>query len=410
MRLFICVMALALCGASLTSPYNPEPQGAHQFDWHAFGKEIMANTNRPRLATELDRAKYITGKVAEKMAQLGVAPNGNYVSRFGSYVTYGQQDVGTCGWCDQALQKAMMGGGFKAAQLYSIVGEAGKLDRLKANRNHAGTGVIINGKLSMFDLWSHGRATGSFAGMSGSAWNGRPFKSWFSSIRHYRLFSWYGPVNTYKTSDLFPDHLEENVLGDYFGQTVNRAKKVIKGLADPKKATKPKETKVVGARWELIGTETKRPKDADLKEPRYQRYTAEGEKGKLKVGATWNDIGLKEFSCSATFKWMFSKPVETLKPGDKLMMTGTLTTEGDSDKASAGGHWGLPGLESHVVMQGSIDFGAVDVYGKNGSGWYEKPIEVPKGTFFSGKMTLRVICYVKGCMGSFDYIYKWVPK
>ncbi len=193
---------------------------AKTFDWFAFGQALNKG---PQYALGSADARAIVAKVADQMARMNVPVNTGWGGRMSSSAQYGQQDIGTCTWINDAVQKALHGAGFRKDQIFGVVGVgAGRAKIMSAglwlNIDHIAPAVVIDKQVLTFDLWHHSYDTGGFAGMASSRWNGRDLSSWCVSVQHYPgfMFSTYGAQPM--VDPMHPKTLQEMILEKQFQQ------------------------------------------------------------------------------------------------------------------------------------------------------------------------------------------------
>jgi len=210
------------------------------FDWFAFGQAL--NQGPQHVLGSAD-ARAIVAKVADQMARMNVPVNTGWGGRMSSAAQYGQQDVGTCTWVNDAVQKALHGAGFRKDQIFGVIGVGeGRGKAMSAglwlNVDHIAPAVVINKQVLTFDLWHHSYDTGGFAGMASSNWNGRDLSSWCVSTQHYPgfMYSTYGAQPM--VDPVHPQALQEMIVEKQFQQRYPQLK--------PKKAVKKVEPSFSG--------------------------------------------------------------------------------------------------------------------------------------------------------------------
>ncbi|MCC7435718.1 MAG: hypothetical protein IT363_13615 [Methanoregulaceae archaeon] len=395
-------------------------QTALTFDWLAFGKTLNKGAKH-KLGTA--DAKQFVARVADQMARLKVPVNTGWGGRTASKLRFGQQDVGTCTWINDAVQKALHGAGFRQDQIFGVIGVgqgsevagvAGELEeKLRTaawlNIQHIAPAIVIGNSIVVFDLWHHIYDTGSFSGMAASSWNGRGLSQWCTGVKEYPgfMFSTYGAMPTGKP--VHPNTLQELIQESQYHQRFPNAKRT------------PTTTPATGAQqsanqvpkvshWAFVEAKAV-PIDnpPNTRDPRrFDRGKAEGGKGTLTVTSEWNDMQLNTHSCTVTMTWSADKDLTYLVPGQKFTLKGSVTIAGETDRSSVGIHWHPAGFPAHVGHTSGINLFGKDYYGKGEA--FECTGEAPaKDRYPQGVMVLRFIAYARG-YGAVEYTYKWVDK
>lgn len=162
---------------NVQSQQNQVPTPA---DWKQFGEQLK--TTAP--AGELEKARYITSRVAKELDRRGITPNTSLIGRIDASLRYGNSEAATCGYLNDAVTEALKGSGFDPGQIHSVVGYKDGWQALNrgyifdVNINHVAPVVVIDGVPYSFDLWSHGGSEGNFKNFDNSAWNGIKTEDW----------------------------------------------------------------------------------------------------------------------------------------------------------------------------------------------------------------------------------------
>lgn len=143
---------------------------------------------------------------------------------------------------------------------------------------------------------------------------------------------------------------------------------------------------------------------------RFVGFEASGGEGQVKGTRLWDDIqhpGQPVHRAEALFTWSIEGPVNTLTPGQKIKVTGTLSHSGEGS-GNAGIAFQPPGMSpgtghiSGIVILAGFD-GTV-----NRSVSRSAEVVVPDGARFpDGKTELRFEIYVGYCAAVY-YAYEWV--
>lgn len=170
---------------------------AQEQAWKAFGERLMTTAPASiRNGSDLDKARFVTHMVANRMAAQGIPPNATFKGRLRAVWTSGARhaDRGSCGDVAEILEGAFRGAGIKA-DLRGIVAEPKGLGRYNVadvNRDHGALAMVSGGKVYLFDPWQYGRTRNSYAGMGlQDSWNGMDLDTWTSRMRQqgYGTFS-----------------------------------------------------------------------------------------------------------------------------------------------------------------------------------------------------------------------------
>ncbi len=421
-RVSLTLAVSALLGSTLFALASRSAQSAVNFDWMAFGETLNKG---PKYKLGVADAKKIVAKVADQMIRLKVPVNNNWGGRVSSAARYGQQDIGTCTYINTAIQRALLGAGFRQDQIFGVIGvgqgsenagvatEAEHTLRSVAwvNLEHIAPAIVIGNDVIVFDLWHHAFDTGSFTGAATSKWNGRSLISWCTGVKHYPgfMFSMYDLPPAPGQKAVHPGLLQEQIReNQYYQRFPNQKPK-------PKKQP-PGQDSPVGARaptvshWAFVEA---KPVPIDnppnTRDPRrYSRCRAEGGSGSLVVTGEWNDLELKPHFSKVTVTWNASPDLRYLVPGQKFKVSGTVTLSGEISRTSFGVHWHPPGFPAHVGHTSGINLYGNDFAGAGGS--FEFEAQVPaKDRYPQGVMVLRFVSYANG-NGAVEYAYRWVEK
>ncbi|MCK5121639.1 MAG: hypothetical protein KAQ91_06630, partial [Methylococcales bacterium] len=149
--------------------------------WQKYAKYLIQNEAPAHIKTggDLVKARYIMQKIGDKAAFHGLFPNIDNSTRSKAARKWGwsYRDRGSCGDMTNVLEFAFKGAGIK----HYLIIEASKTGMLfgtrswnatDPNTNHGAPGIPYGkNKIAMFDLWEHGRETGSFKEAGKSRWN-----------------------------------------------------------------------------------------------------------------------------------------------------------------------------------------------------------------------------------------------
>lgn len=184
---------------------------AQEQAWKAFGERVMLSAPASvRNGSDLDKARYVTHMVANRMAAQGIPPNATFGGRLRAVWSSGVRhaDRGSCGHVAEILEGAFRGAGIKS-DLRGIVAEpkgVGRYNVADVNRDHGALAMVSGGKVFLFDPWQYGRTRGSYAGMGPlDAWNGMELDTWTSTMRKqgYSTFSLVdgGAIETWRAQE-----------------------------------------------------------------------------------------------------------------------------------------------------------------------------------------------------------------
>ena len=157
--------------------------------WKAFGERvILAAPASIRNGTDLDKARFVSHMVANRLAAEGVRPNASYTGRLQAAWVYGAQraDKGSCGDIATLLDEAFKGAGLKCDRrgIVGEVGGAGQYNVTNVNRDHGALALVSGGKVYLFDPWQYARSAGTYAGMGqGDRWNGMDLDTWSAEMK-----------------------------------------------------------------------------------------------------------------------------------------------------------------------------------------------------------------------------------
>lgn len=398
------------------------------FDWEAFGKSLNRGG---KLRADGAYARTVVANVANQLVRMKVSPNDTWGGRIVSSGKYGRQDIGTCGWINDAVQRALFGAGFRKDQIFGVVGVGSKAaelpmpevvsewvkDRLGVNRlttwvniDHVAPALVLGEEVVTFDLWSYARTTGAYSAMTGSKWNGMSLGKWIPSIQHYPGFEFSTYLKPPMVKAMDGQYLQEAIVDSQFKQRFG-----IKAKRNPKTVTSPAKNPtqgVTGPHWEFVEAKAVPIQEQVQRDPqRFFRTSAQGGVGALTVTSSWNDMALKVHRCAAALTWSVIGDYRKLKPGQQIGIKGDLAISGEVDRSFIGLNWHPPGYPAHVSHRSGINLFSVEVFGVNAKKSFEKlDIPVPgKDKFPDGKMVLRFLAGARG-YGALEYQYRWVEK
>lgn len=397
---FMALLALA-SGAAGQNPLT--------FNWETFGKTMNRG---PKFIPDVKLARKVVENVAAQLIRMSVLPNHNLGGRMVSGGRYGQLDVGTCTWINDAVQKALFGAGFRKDQIFGVVGHANLPSRasfLWVNQDHITPAIVLNDKLITFDLWSHAFHAGSYQGMANSRWNGMLIGNWVTAVEDYVNFSFARYGQNLLNGPWDADYLQDEAVKDQNRQRFpikgKRAREIVKPKPPP---AKPKFEPY----WEFVEVNSPPIREDKMPDPRrFFRTLAQGGLGVLTVKSSWNDMDLKVHSCAAAMTWTLIGDHMKLKPGQKIGVKGSVSISGEVDRSFWGLNWHPPGYPAHVGHTSGVNIGGEEFFGVGASKSFEKlDIEVPgKDRFPEGKMVLRFLTGARG-YGALEYVYRWVDK
>ncbi|HRK20309.1 MAG TPA: hypothetical protein PLX06_00770 [Fimbriimonadaceae bacterium] len=399
----IGLLMLLACSPALAG------QNPLTFNWETFGKTMNRG---PKFIPDAKLAKKVVENVAAQLIRMNVPPNHNLGGRMVSGGKYGQLDVGTCTWINNAVQKALLGAGFRKDQIFGVVGHASLPSRasfLWVNQDHITPALVLNNKLITFDLWSHAFHTGSYQGMANSRWNGMLIGNWVTAVEDYVNFSFARFGQNLLNGPWDADYLQDEAVKDQ-----NRQRFPIKGRRerDIVKPKPPPAKPKFEPYWEFVEVNSPPIREDKMPDPRrFFRTLAQGGLGVLTVKSSWNDMELKVHSCASAMTWTLVGDHRKLKPGQKIGVKGNVAISGEVDRSFWGMHWHPPGYPAGVSHTASINIGGEEFFGVGASKAFEKlDIVVPDNKLFpDGRMALRFITGARG-YGSVEYIYRWVDK
>jgi|GEM_PF-5417967 len=390
--------------------------------WAVFVQRALRSSDAPRFKNALEKARYVMNVVGDEMNRIGISPNTDAGGRLKALVTAGDASFGNCSTADAILQEAFAGAGFADYQAFQVIGEpSGTAAKIKAgvNRNHVGVGLVLEGKLHMFDLWEHAYRTGTWAGSSAGRFAGIPFSQWVKQCEIYNLFWW----ENARTKNMTPGMLggtdkrgrtaaeaEQDIMLDF-----NTGKKANDATAarNAKAAAVPAPGERPGAavpHWELIDRVVDK-----MPCPPEERLDVQGGDGSLTVHWVALDGSRKPvYGADSQMIWSFTGDTgrdtltapKVLLPGKKLSVLITLKhkTDGNYGAGSTvacvwpGGSRELAHLEA-VPTESPIFQGELS---KRGS------LVVPFGDKPSEKMQLRFTCSNSQTgTAAVGYYYEW---
>jgi hypothetical protein len=387
----------------------------------AFGETLNKG---PKYKLGVADAKKIVAKVADQMIRLKVPVNNNWGGRVSSAARYGQQDIGTCTYINTAIQRALLGAGFRQDQIFGVIGvgqgsenagvatEAEHTLRSVAwvNLEHIAPAIVIGNDVIVFDLWHHAYDTGSYAGAATSRWNGRGLLQWCTGVRHYPgfMFSMYDTPPAPQQKSVHPGLLQEQIRESQYSQRFPNQKP--KPRTQPPGQEPPTNQAPKVSHWQYLGVKPVPIEDQPPgRDPRrFFRTRADGGAGSLTVTSEWNDMDLKNHSCKAVATWSIDPPITYLVPDQKFKVTGSISMSGEMDRTSLGAHWHPPGYPAHVGHTSAINIFGKEYFGKGDAFSFEGKAP-SKNAFPGGTMVLRFVVYARG-MGGVEYAYKWVDK
>jgi len=424
-RVSLTLAVSALLGSTFFALANQATQSAATYDWMAFGESLNKG---PKYKLGVADAKTIVARVADQMIRLKVPVNNSWGGRASSAAKYGQQDVGSCTYINTAIQRALLGAGFRQDQIFGVIGvgqgsensgvatkaEHAVRSVLWVNIEHIAPAIVIGNDVMVFDLWHHAYDTGSYTGIAASKWNGRSLMSWCTGLKDYPgfMFSMYDmPCSAPGQKPMHPQTLLEEIRENQYYQRYPAKKPKQPPANNPAKTELPKADQPPKvSHWAFVEAKAV-PVDnpPNTRDPRrFYRTTAEGGDGSLIVTSEWNDINLKDHSCKVEMTWNIVPPIKFLVPEQKFKVTGSVTISGETDRTSAGIHWHPPGFPAHVGHTSGIVLFSKDYYGKGDKFDFEGKAPL-KTSYPGGVMVLRFVAYAGG-MGAVEYTYKWVEK
>ncbi len=179
---------LLLVPALLTAADDP---------WKAFGERVIqVAPDVVKRGSQLEKARYITHMVANRLAAEGIPPNADFMGRVRAVWQAGARRIGrgSCGDMAGVLEASFRGAGI-TADLRGIEASPkgiGAYNRLDVNRNHGALALVEGGVTYLFDPWQYGKGGDSFAGMGlRDRWNGMPFDTWQAEMKRqgYGVFT-----------------------------------------------------------------------------------------------------------------------------------------------------------------------------------------------------------------------------
>ena len=281
--------------------------------WEQYGKYLMEQHPEMKTKTEIEKARFIFGIVGDKAAAVGMIPNYSQDTREYMKVKLGEefQDRGSCGDMNEILKAAFRGAGFQNSK--SFICDKKKWWNMNArwdpNADHGAQGVPDDkGNYLMFDLWEHGRATGSFKGGAGSRWKGIELKIWANELAKdgYKDFKTKG-VTGYHVEIATPGDIAEKAQKAWQKEQTRRSKRQRRGL--------PPETAGLGPPLLLKNLKVIPPKNVepgDIAEFKAIAYYQQ-KKSKQLIKAEVTDVD----SC----KWSFSLGEPLPKEKGKVKVT-----------------------------------------------------------------------------------------
>lgn len=419
--LFLLFIIALTCGL----PAIAEAQNPVTYDWRAFGA-TMAN---PKVRPDAAFAKKVAARVADEMARIGVPVNNTHGGRIRATATTGSADPGTCGYLTEALQLAFAGAGFEPAQIYGIqcvakgTAAAGSGTRVGTavarigwvNVDHMAPALVIGKSVMVFDLWSHARKAGSYGGYGQSRWNGGGIENWTSAVRDYPWFK-FGPylgVPPTTQGNIGPGQIGKDIADHYY-----RTKYPQSERPKPKPKTKPAPPKIEpkSGMWSLEEvTVSKVTREVGRDPNRYYQVTTTGGRGGVLMTSEWNDMDGSVHQCTASAKWTVSGAFESLAPGQKLTISGTVGCGGvvmrsgkyiPTDKVGFGVHWHPPGLPAHVSTGSAGGAAFAKEYGPQGGSFENVVVTAPPKGGPGDRIALRFLVSARG-YGAVEYVYRW---
>lgn len=415
----------ALLGSTLFALAGQSGQNAVNFDWKVFGQSLNKG---PKYKLGVADAKQIVAKVADQMIRLRVPVNNSWGGRMSSGAKYGQQDVGSCTYINTAIQRALRGAGFREDQIFGVIGvgqgseNAGVATETEhtlrqaawVNLEHIAPAIVIGNDVIVFDLWHHAFDTGSYTGVATSKWNGRGLLQWCAGVEQYPgfMFTLFNqPFSPAGQKPMHPGLLQEQIRENQYYQRFPNQKPKPKPKTQPPNQEPPAANQAPKvSHWQYMGAKPvpieEQPPGRDPR--RFFRTKADGGAGSLTVTSEWNDMELKNHSCTAVATWSIVPPITYLVPDQKFKVTGSISMSGEMDRTSLGAHWHPPGFPAHVGHTSAIDIFGKEYFGKGDSFSFEGKAP-SKNDFPGGTMVLRFVVYARG-MGGVEYSFKWVDK
>lgn len=178
----ICILsALALAGPAALSPIQGQRTVSEREMMHMWGQSIAKTMPASvKKAGRLKQLQFAFRRYCDALDKRGVTNNDSYAKRAYNLFKEGSRTKWTCGDHSELLDSLFSGMGISSKDLVYVKADSESL-LPSANSDHGALGVIIDGKLYVFDAWQVARPNGSFnldKNIQGPIWNGGEALKW----------------------------------------------------------------------------------------------------------------------------------------------------------------------------------------------------------------------------------------